>query len=88
MVKIGPDACSLFTGLLHIQKRGSFPGYKILSIFPADYDHAEAEAKHLIHEADVDGDSKLSKEEFMEKYMLFVGSHIDVGEALTKHDEF
>ena len=59
-----------------------------VSIFPADYDHAEAEAKHLIHEADVDGDSKLSKEEFMEKYMLFVGSHIDVGEASTKHDEF
>jgi len=57
-------------------------------ILPADYDHAEAEAKHLVHEADVDGDSKLSKDEFMEKYMLFVGSHIDVSEALTKHDEF
>ena len=58
-------------------------------MFPADYDHTEAEAKHLIYESDIDGDSKLSKEEIIEKYDLFVGSQAtDFGEALTRHDEF
>jgi len=58
-------------------------------ILPSDYDHTEAEAKHLIYESDVDGDAKLSKEEIMEKYDLFVGSQAtDFGEALTRHDEF
>ena len=58
-------------------------------ILPTDYDNTEAEAKHLIYESDVDGDAKLSKEEIMEKYDLFVGSQAtDFGEALTRHDEF
>jgi Ca2+-binding EF-hand superfamily protein len=58
-------------------------------IIPADFDHSEAEAKHLIFESDSDQDSKLTKEEILDKYDLFVGSQAtDFGEALTRHDEF
>lgn len=58
-------------------------------IIPQDFDHAEAEARHLIYEADSDADEKLTKEEILEKYDLFVGSQAtDFGEALTRHDEF
>jgi len=58
-------------------------------IIPSDFDHSEAEAKHLVFEADVDHDNKLTKEEILDKYDLFVGSQAtDFGEALTRHDEF
>ncbi|CAL8242423.1 unnamed protein product [Merluccius merluccius] len=58
-------------------------------ILPSDYDHAEAEAKHLVYESDTNKDGKLSKEEILNKYDLFVGSQAtDFGEALVRHDEF
>jgi calumenin len=58
-------------------------------IIPPDFDHAEAEARHLIYEADSDADEKLTKEEIIDKYDLFVGSQAtDFGEALNRHDEF
>lgn len=58
-------------------------------IIPQDFDHAEAEARHLIYEADSDADERLTKEEILDKYDLFVGSQAtDFGEALTRHDEF
>lgn len=73
-------------------------------IIPPDFDHSEAEAKHLVFESDVDGDGHLTKEEILEKYDLFVGSQVsfskasnssififqatDFGEALSRHDEF
>ncbi|KAF6735009.1 Calumenin-B [Oryzias melastigma] len=58
-------------------------------ILPSDYDHAEAEAKHLVYESDVDKDGRLTKAEIVDKYDLFVGSQAtDFGEALTRHDEF
>jgi len=58
-------------------------------IIPPDFDHAEAEARHLIYESDVDADNKLTKEEILVKYDLFVGSQAtDFGEALARHDEF
>ena len=58
-------------------------------ILPTDYDHVEAEAKHLIYESDSDGDTQLTKDEILDKYDLFVGSQAtDFGEALTRHDEF
>ncbi|XP_011296835.1 calumenin [Fopius arisanus] len=58
-------------------------------IIPEDFDHAEAEARHLIYEADQNSDQKLTKEEILEKYDVFVGSQAtDFGEALTRHDEF
>lgn len=58
-------------------------------IIPADFDHAEAEARHLIYEADGDADQQLTKDEILNKYDLFVGSQAtDFGEALARHDEF
>lgn len=59
-------------------------------IVPANYDHAEAEAKHLIYEADTNKDGILTKEEILDNYDVFVGSQAtDFGEALTSnHDEF
>lgn len=58
-------------------------------ILPSDYDHADAEAKHLVYESDANKDGKLNKEEIINKYDLFVGSQAtDFGEALVRHDEF
>ncbi|KAL3206083.1 hypothetical protein MRX96_040394 [Rhipicephalus microplus] len=56
---------------------------------PVDYDHSVSEARHLIHEADKDHDGKLTRDEIIDKYDVFVGSQAtDYGEALTRHDEF
>nr|CAD7200967.1 unnamed protein product [Timema douglasi]CAD7573722.1 unnamed protein product [Timema californicum] len=58
-------------------------------IIPPDFDHALAESRHLIYESDSDADQKLTKEEILNKYDLFVGSQAtDFGEALARHDEF
>lgn len=58
-------------------------------IIPQDFDHAEAESRHLIYEADADVDEKLTKDEILNKYDVFVGSQAtDFGEALVRHDEF
>uniref|UniRef100_A0A4D5RQ68 Reticulocalbin-3 n=1 Tax=Ixodes scapularis TaxID=6945 RepID=A0A4D5RQ68_IXOSC len=58
-------------------------------IMPVDYDHSKSEARHLVYEADKNKDKKLSREEILDKYDLFVGSQAtDYGEALTRHDEF
>ncbi|KAL0113413.1 hypothetical protein PUN28_012520 [Cardiocondyla obscurior] len=58
-------------------------------IIPAEFDHAEAESRHLIYEADTDADHKLTKNEILEKYDIFVGSQAtDFGEALARHEEF
>lgn len=58
-------------------------------ILPANFDHAEAEAKHLVHESDSNKDGVLSKQEILDNYSVFVGSQAtDFGEALTNHDEF
>ena len=56
-------------------------------IMPLGYDHAEAEAKHLVGIADDDKDGKLSPEEIIAHYDTFVGSQAtDYGEQLQKHD--
>lgn len=58
-------------------------------IVPANYDHADAEAKHLIYEADTNKDGILSHDEILDNYDVFVGSQAtDFGDALTRHDEF
>uniref|UniRef100_A0A1A8FCC8 Reticulocalbin 1, EF-hand calcium binding domain n=1 Tax=Nothobranchius korthausae TaxID=1143690 RepID=A0A1A8FCC8_9TELE len=58
-------------------------------IMPQDYDHAQAEARHLVYESDSDKDQKLTKEEILENWNMFVGSQAtNYGEDLTKnHDE-
>ncbi|XP_076310701.1 calumenin-like isoform X2 [Tachypleus tridentatus] len=58
-------------------------------ILPPDYDHSEAEARHLIFESDSNKDQKLTKDEILGNYDLFVGSQAtDFGESLMRHDEF
>ncbi|UXI19592.1 PolyA RNA polymerase [Sarcoptes scabiei] len=58
-------------------------------IVPANYDHADAEAKHLMYEADSNKDNILTKDEILDNYDVFVGSQAtDFGEALVRHDEF
>lgn len=58
-------------------------------ILPPDYDHSEAEARHLMSESDTDKDGYLTKVEILDNYDLFVGSQAtDFGEALMGHDEF
>lgn len=58
-------------------------------VLPEDFDHANAEAKHLIYEADINKDKKLTKAEILEHQDLFVGSQAtDFGDYLTRHDEF
>ncbi|XP_010562208.1 PREDICTED: reticulocalbin-1 [Haliaeetus leucocephalus] len=58
-------------------------------ILPQDYDHALAEARHLVYESDVDKDQKLTKEEVLDNWNMFVGSQAtNYGEDLTRnHDE-
>ncbi|XP_076970423.1 reticulocalbin-1 [Tamandua tetradactyla] len=58
-------------------------------ILPQGYDHAQAEARHLVYESDQNKDEKLTKEEILENWNMFVGSQAtNYGEDLTKnHDE-
>lgn len=57
-------------------------------VMPNNYDHVDAEAKHLINHADEDKDGILSKEEILNKYDVFVGSQAtDFGDALSRHEE-
>ncbi|XP_041093467.1 reticulocalbin-1-like [Polyodon spathula] len=58
-------------------------------ILPGDVDHTETEAKHLIYESDQNKDEKLTKEEILNNWNMFVGSQAtNYGEDLTKkHDE-
>lgn len=44
---------------------------------------------YFSYEADTDSDEKLTKDEILNKYDIFVGSQAtDFGEALIRHDEF
>ncbi|XP_061736455.1 reticulocalbin-1 isoform X2 [Nerophis ophidion] len=58
-------------------------------IMPQNYDHAQAEARHLVYESDQDKDQMLTKEEVLENWNMFVGSQAtNYGEDLTRnHDE-
>ncbi|XP_030051294.1 reticulocalbin-3 [Microcaecilia unicolor] len=59
-------------------------------ILPTEYDPIDVEAKHLIYESDKDKDDKLTKQEILDNWNMFVGSQAtNYGEDLTRrHDEF
>ncbi|CAI9740976.1 calumenin-B-like isoform X1 [Octopus vulgaris] len=58
-------------------------------LIPEEFNHLDTEVSHLVRTSDVDQDGKLSKNEILDKYDLFVGSQAtDFGEALKSHDEF
>ena len=42
-------------------------------ILPPAHEDVTSEAKYLLSESDTNGDGKISKEEMIEKYDLFVG---------------
>ncbi|XP_007251119.1 reticulocalbin-3 isoform X2 [Astyanax mexicanus] len=58
-------------------------------ILPGDVDHADIEAKHLIHETDRDNDGRLSVSEIMDKLdKIKISTITDYGNLLLKdHDE-
>ncbi|XP_061706236.1 calumenin-B [Cydia pomonella] len=79
-----------FTGYRDTNRDGYMDAAEVKEwIAPPEFDHAEAEARHLVFEADGDADERLSKREVLAQYDLFVGSQAtDFGEALARHDEF
>lgn len=57
-------------------------------IAPEGHDNAEAEARHLIFNADKDKDGKLTVDEVLANEELFVGSQAtDFGNILNRHEE-
>jgi len=57
-------------------------------MMPADYDQHQAEAQHLIHEADRNNDGMLSKTEVLESQGVFVASQAtDFGDDLHYHHD-
>lgn len=86
-VKTEKEQFSLFRD---VNKDGKMDKDEVANwILPPDYDHVSSEASHLISESDKDKDGKLTKEEMVDKYELFVGSQAtDFGEALKmKHED-
>ena len=60
----------------------------MLWIHPEDFDTHKAEADHLLREADSDKDLKLSKEEVLDNFSLFVASQAtDFGQDLHYHHD-
>ncbi|KAG8438251.1 hypothetical protein GDO86_008809 [Hymenochirus boettgeri] len=79
-----------FADLRDLNKDGKMDKEEIRHwILPQNYDHAEAEARHLIYESDLDKDKLLTKDEILQNWNMFVGSQAtNYGEDLTKnHDE-
>lgn len=57
-------------------------------LMPIEYDHIEAEAQHLIDEADQNDDNMLTEEEVLADYDLWMTSQAtNWGEALSYHSE-
>ncbi|XP_065835492.1 calumenin-like [Oscarella lobularis] len=57
-------------------------------IMPTTHSHVNDEASHLVQQADVDKDGKLSVDEIVNNYDLFVGSQMtDYGSLLKKAEE-
>ncbi|XP_061829784.1 reticulocalbin-3 isoform X1 [Nerophis lumbriciformis] len=79
-----------FTEMRDANKDGHMDSSEVAHwILPGEVDHADNEAKHLIHETDNNQDEKMSKKEILANWNMFVGSQAtNYGEDLTKrHDE-
>ncbi|NXH43850.1 RCN1 protein, partial [Dicaeum eximium] len=80
----------VFSDFHDLNKDGKMDKDEILHwILPQDYDYALAEARHLIYKSDVDMDDKLTKEEVLDNWNMFVGSQAtNYGSDLMRsHDE-
>ncbi|XP_023151712.2 reticulocalbin-3 isoform X1 [Amphiprion ocellaris] len=79
-----------FSEFRDTNKDGYLDGSEVAHwILPGEVDHADNEAKHLIHETDTDKDEKITKKEVLANWNMFVGSQAtNYGEDLTRrHDE-
>ncbi|KAI7803376.1 reticulocalbin-3 isoform X2 [Triplophysa rosa] len=79
-----------FSDFRDVNKDGFLDASEVAQwILPGEVDHADNEAKHLIHETDKDNDDKITKKEILANWNMFVGSQAtNYGEDLTKrHDE-
>ncbi|KAG7492144.1 hypothetical protein MATL_G00011280 [Megalops atlanticus] len=79
-----------FSETRDVNKDGTLDASEVAQwILPEEVDHADNEAKHLIHETDLDKDEKITKKEILANWNMFVGSQAtNYGEDLTKrHDE-
>ncbi|GCC34392.1 hypothetical protein chiPu_0012865 [Chiloscyllium punctatum] len=76
-----------FSDFRDINKDGKMDKSEIKHwILPEDYDHAQAEARHLVYESDKNGDKRLSKQEILDNWNMFVGSQAtNYGEDLTRN---
>ncbi|XP_066498104.1 reticulocalbin-3 isoform X1 [Hoplias malabaricus] len=79
-----------FSEIRDINKDGFLDAAEIAQwILPGDVDHADNEAKHLIHETDKNNDGRLSTSEIMDKIeVIKISTLTDYGTLLLKdHDE-
>lgn len=79
-----------FSEFRDANKDGYLDGDEVAQwVLPGEVDHADNEAKHLIHETDTNKDEKITKKEILANWNMFVGSQAtNYGEDLTKrHDE-
>ncbi|XP_051572727.1 reticulocalbin-1-like [Myxocyprinus asiaticus] len=79
-----------FSEFRDINKDGFLDASEVVQwILPGEVDHADNEARHLIHETDKNNDDKITKKEILANWNMFVGSQAtNYGEDLTKrHDE-
>ncbi|XP_069758895.1 reticulocalbin-1 isoform X1 [Narcine bancroftii] len=76
-----------FTDFRDLNKDGKMDKSEIRHwILPEDYDHAQAEARHLLYESDKNKDKRLSKQEILDNWNMFVGSQAtNYGEDLTRN---
>ncbi|XP_035254085.1 reticulocalbin-3 isoform X2 [Anguilla anguilla] len=80
-----------FVDFRDLNKDGALDAAEVATwILPGEIDHADNEARHLIHETDRDKDGRLSLSEILDKMEFLSGSSItDYGNLMTKpHDEF
>lgn len=79
-----------FSNIRDVDKDGKLNREEMRSwILPDEYDAIDAEASHLVYEADDNKDEVLTKEEILQHHSTFVGSQItNWGDDLKRHDEF
>ena len=78
-----------FAETLDKDKSGELERDEIRDWIIPDLKESKKETAHLIDGADDDGDGKLTSDEIVLHFSLFVGSTVtDHGKTLKRHDEF
>lgn len=82
------DERKQFTESRDKNKDGKLDKKEVLDWILPDENNAEMEAQHLLRQADADHDGKLTKDEILQSYEVFVGSEATNFGAALHHDEF